>query len=152
MDSRVICDYLNFNARNGCPRGRKLYFMLKNTFQACKTCPNHPINVQKRPPFVFPYYVKTFQNQPINTLFCQNTKNLKNNHPVLTRWILSLWHIIGLSRGKNLNFWPWGFVIFCDLENGIRLNKQKQKTDATSLYQLLITSNFAFLSKKIPSL
>ena len=40
--------------------------MLKNTFQACKTCPNHPINVQKRPPFVFPYYVKTFQNQPLN--------------------------------------------------------------------------------------
>ena len=66
LDSRVICDYLNFNARNGCPRGRKLYFMLKNTFQACKTCPNHPINVQKRPPFVFPYYVKTFQNQPLN--------------------------------------------------------------------------------------
>ena len=42
------------------------------------------------------------------------------------------------------------FLATC--ENGIHLNKQKQKMDATSLYQLLITSNFAFLSKKIPSL
>ena len=36
--------------------------------------------------------------------------------------------------------------------DGIRLNKQTQKTDATSLCQLLITSYFAFLSKKISSL
>ena len=59
---------------------------------------------------------------------------------------------ISVGRRWNFKFWPLGFVKFCDLENGIRLNKQKQKTDATSLYQLLITSNFAFLSKKIPSL
>ena len=45
-----------------------------------------------------------------------------------------------------------GFVIFCDLENGIHQNKQTQKMNATFLYQLLITSNFGFLSKKISAL
>ena len=43
-------------------------------------------------------------------------------------------------------------MVFCDLENGIRENKQKQKMDTKTQDQLFITRNFVFGLEKIPSL